>query len=96
MASVYAVKQVKSLLRNTKLTGFHESAQGDWKGIKLFLFTLFWLKKKEKKAQHSGWLDERDHFLSCNATVLTVGFTAEASHHFKPSNRSLGDGTLQN
>lgn len=32
----------------------------------------------------------------CNATILMVRFTAEASHHFKPHNRSLGDGTLQN
>lgn len=35
-------------------------------------------------------------YLLCNATVLMVRFTAEASHHFKPHNRSLGDGTLQN
>lgn len=36
------------------------------------------------------------HYLLCNAIVLMVRFTAEASHHFKPHNRSLGDGTLQN
>lgn len=28
--------------------------------------------------------------------LLMVRFTAEASHHFKPHNGSLGDGTLQN
>lgn len=35
-------------------------------------------------------------YVLCNATILMVRFTAEASHHFKPHNRSLGDGTLQN
>lgn len=42
--------QVKSLLRNTKLTGFHESAQGDWKGIELFSVHPLLVKEEKKES----------------------------------------------
>ena len=86
-------KKIFFNIKNSKVNWLSRFNTGDWKSMELFSLFSFLCKNPRFL---TDWINVIHFFLFCNATILMVGFTAEASHHFKPNNRRLGDGTLQN